>query len=136
MGESIAVVSMPAVTLLFAGILGLMAFAVALPAGRLRGKTGISVGDGGNQDLLVAMRRHGNFVEVVPIALVLMGLLEMNGVSTTAIFVFGTVLVVCRIAHAVGLKADDIQNIARGVGAGGSALLTVVMSVWAVVLFF
>ncbi len=73
---------MPVVTLLYAGLFGLMAIAVAIPAGRLRSVTGISVGDGGNPDLVLAMRRHANFVEWVPIALILIGLLEMNGVCS------------------------------------------------------
>lgn len=127
---------MPTITLLYAGLLGLMNIGVAVPAGRLRGKTGISVGDGGNTDLLLAMRRHGNFTEYVPLALILIGLLEMNGVSATAIYTFGTLLVLFRLCHAFGLKTDSISDPLRGIGAGGTALLTVVMSVWGIVVFF
>lgn len=127
---------MPTITLLYAGLLGLMNIGVAFPAGRLRGKTGVSVGDGGNADLLVAMRRHGNFSEFVPLALILIGLLEMNGVSATAIYTFGALLVVFRLCHAFGLKADSISDPLRGIGAGGTALLTAVMSIWAIVAFF
>ena len=104
--------------------------------GSMRGKLGVSVGDGGNPDLLLAMRRHGNFIEAVPLALILMGLLEMNGLSGTTIHVFGAVLVVARICHAVGIKADSVATPLRGIGAGATALLTVVMSVWAVVAYF
>ena len=125
---------MPTITLLFAGIFGLMSIAVAFPAGALRGKTGISVGDGGNPDLLLAMRRQANFVEYVPLALILMALLEMNGMSATAMYAFGGVLVVARICHAIGIKKDNPANILRGLGAGGTALLTVVMSIWGIVL--
>ena len=64
---------MPVVTMLYAGLLGLMAVAVAVPAGRLRGQTGVSIGDGGNAELLLAIRRHGNFAEWVPLALILIG---------------------------------------------------------------
>jgi len=36
---------------------------IAVPfAGMTRGRLKISVGDGGNKDLLLAMRRHANFV--------------------------------------------------------------------------
>lgn len=124
------------ITALYAGILGLMAVAVAVPAGRLRGETGISIGDGGNQALLLAMRRHGNFAESVPIVLILIGVLELNGVSALALHIMGVVLVVARIAHAVGLKADTTAGLGRAIGAGGTALLTVVASVWAIVTFF
>lgn len=127
---------MPTVTILYAGILGLMAVAVAAPAGLLRGKLGISIGDGGNADLLLAMRRHGNFAESVPILLVIIGYLEMNGISATAVHAMGAVLVASRVAHAVGLKTDEVQNVFRGLGAGGTALLTVIASIWSIVVYF
>lgn len=127
---------MPVITALYAGILGLMSIALAFPAGSLRGKLQVSVGDGGHPELLLAMRRHGNFVEYVPLALILIGLLELNGVTGTAIHAFGAGLVVARICHAVGLKADTVNSVPRGIGAGGTALITIVASAWAITLFF
>jgi uncharacterized membrane protein YecN with MAPEG domain len=62
---------MPAVTAFYAGLLGLMAIAIAFKAGRLRGRLNVPIGDGGNRDLLLAMRRHANFAEWAPLALVL-----------------------------------------------------------------
>ena len=94
------------------------------------------MGDGGNDELLLAIRRHGNFVEFVPLAVILMGLLEMNGLSALTIHIFGAVLVIARILHATGLKSDDLSTIGRGLGAGGTALLTIVMSIWGIVEFF
>ncbi|MGI9323907.1 MAG: MAPEG family protein [Pseudomonadales bacterium] len=125
---------MPSIIILYAGILGLMAVVLAAPAGLLRGKLGVSVGDGGNMGLLLAMRRHGNFAESVPILLIIIGFLEMNGVSGTAIHAMGGILVLARVAHAMGLK-EDIQNPLRGIGAGATALLTVVASIWAIVVY-
>lgn len=126
---------MPTITLLYAGLLGLINIGLAFPAGQLRGKTGISVGDGGNAELLLAMRRHANFTEFVPVALILIGLLEMNRVSATAIYVFGALLVLFRLCHAFGIKTESMSNPLRGIGAAGTALLTVVMSVWGIVVF-
>ena len=100
----------PATTALYAGILGLMAIALAFPAGSLRGKKKISIGDGGDMDLLLAIRRHGNFTEWVPITLILIGLLEMGGVSNTVIHVLGAGLVVCRISHAAALNAPSAKT--------------------------
>lgn len=45
-------------------------------------------------ELLLAMRRHANFIEFVPLALVLIAMLELNGVSTTASHALGAGLVV------------------------------------------
>lgn len=125
----------PTVTLLYAGLFGLMTVVLGVFPGRLRGKTKISIGDGGNPELLLAMRRHGNFVENVPMALILMALLEMNGAGAAGLHGLGTALLAARIAHAVGLKADTIQGIGRAAGAGGTALVLVVASIWCLVLF-
>ena len=121
------------ITALYAGILGLMAIAVGFAAGSLRGKKGISVGDGGDKDMLLAMRRHGNFAEWVPITLIVIALLEMNGGPATAIHALAGGLVVARIAHAFGLKADTMESVGRLIGAAGTALILVVASIWLIV---
>ena len=127
---------MTIITLLYAGILGLISIVLAFGVGSKRGATGISVGLGDSDELLIANRRHGNFVEYVPLALILMGLLEMNGVSAMTIHIFGAILVIARICHPLGLRIDVATHPLRAIGAGGTALLTVVMSVWAIVIFF
>jgi len=127
---------MPEITALYAGIMGLIAITLAFLAGSQRGKTGISIGDGDNKDLLLAMRRHGNFIEWVPMTLILLGLLELDGGAPRAIHVMGVALVVFRIAHAVGLKADSIQGIGRLIGAAGTTLVMAVLSVWNIVVYF
>jgi hypothetical protein len=123
---------MLSITALYAGILGIMSIGIAFGAGSLRGKTGISIGHGDNAELHLAMRRHGNFAEFVPLALVLIGILELNGVTSSAVHGLGAVLVVARICHAMGIEADSITNPLRGIGAGATALVTVVASVWAI----
>ena len=127
---------MPVITALYAGILGLISIPLAFAAGSKRGKLKVSVGDGGDPELLLAMRRHANFVEFVPLALILVALLELGGVSGTAIHAMGAGLVVARIAHATGLKADTLSNPGRAIGAAGSTLVILVASVWAIVNFF
>ena len=127
---------MPTITMLYAGILGLISIILAFGVGRTRGSTGISIGLGDSEELLVANRRHGNFVEFVPMALILMALLEMNGVASTASHAFGVVLVISRICHPLGLKVGVTTHPLRAVGAIGTVLVTVVLSVWSIVAFF
>ena len=38
----------------------------------------------------------------------------------------GITMIVARLCHAVGIKADTIQSIPRGVGAGGTLLVTLI----------
>lgn len=127
---------MPIIIALYAGILGLMAIALAAPAGAMRGKTKISIGDGGNPELLLAMRRQANFLETVPLALILLALLEMNGAPALAIHGLAITLIVARALHATALKADTIEGFGRAAGAAGSALVLLVASIWSIVTFF
>lgn len=129
-------VSVPIVTALYAGVLGLISIAIAFMAGGKRGSTGISIGDGGNIEMITAMRRHANFVEFVPLSLILIGLLEMNGVGSTAIHAFGELLVFFRVSHAYGFRSDGSKAIFRTIGAAGNTLLLVVASIWAITLYF
>ena len=129
-------VPMPTTTALYAGLLGLMSLVIGALAGRLRARTGIFLGDGGNAEMTAAMRRHGNFVENVPMLLVLMGLLELNRVDPTYLHVMGVLIVVTRAAHAYGMRADEASGrLLRGIGAGGSGLVMLTASVMAIASF-
>ena len=124
------------ITALYAGILGLVSLGISMAAGSARARAKVSVGDGGNPDLVLAMRRHANFVEYTPLALILIALVEWNGAPGAAVHALGAVLAVARVSHAVGLKGDTMQSPLRMVGAVGTMLVTLVSSLWAIYLFF
>ena len=73
-----SIMSAPVITALYAGILGFLMIGLAVAVGRVRGSSKISIGDGGDVDVIVAMRRHANFVEFVPLTLLLIALLELS----------------------------------------------------------
>ena len=127
---------MPIVTALYAGLLGLMSIAIAFVPGRIRTARGISIGHGDDPALHLAMRRHANFVEFVPLALLLIALLEMNGAPTGVVHGFGASLVAFRIAHALGLRPETPRTPLRGIGAGGSTLVIAAASLGALWIFF
>ena len=131
-----SIIAAPIITALYAGVLGLVSIGIAVAAGKVRASTGISIGDGGNLEVIVAMRRHANFVEFVPLALILIGLLEMNGVAAGAIHGLGASLVVARLSHAFGYRGDDSMRAFRAIGAIGSTLVLAVASIWATIVFF
>ena len=123
------------ITALYAGLLGLLCLVLGIRSGLLRQKTGVSLGSGDSQDQLVAFRRHGNFSEWVPMALILIAVLELNNVSGTALHLLGASLFVARVAHPLGLSAEKMAVPARSVGAAGTALVVLISGVWAIVTF-
>jgi len=114
------------ITALYLAVFAVFASVLAFLPGRIRGQSGISIGDGGRPDLLLAMRKHGNFVEHVPLVLIMFAALELNGASPTLLHGLGIGLFAARVLHAVGLKADTIQSIPRGLGAGGTLLISLI----------
>lgn len=120
------------ITALYAGLLAIYSIWLSSRVGSMRGKTGISILHGDNMELAEKMRRHGNFIEYVPIALILIGALEINGSSPVFLHSLGAVLVITRVAHAHGLYHDNIRHPLRAVGAAGTALVTVVAGIAAI----
>lgn len=114
------------VTGLYAGLLALIYLVLFGTVGYVRTKTNVSLGDGGDPKLTVANRRHMNFVENVPLALLLLALLELSGASKTFLHVLGTALVVARIVHPFGIDAQNMMRPQRAIGAGLTAVVIAV----------
>jgi uncharacterized membrane protein YecN with MAPEG domain len=110
-----------------AGLLGLLAVALLSNVGRLRGKTRVFIGDGGNTELITAMRAQANFVENVPMALLLIWLVStFYGAATVA--ALSVLLVVARVLHAAGMLG--YLKFGRAAGATITLLVLVVASIW------
>ena len=127
---------MPEITMLFAGIFGIMAVVLGSFPGLRRAKLDVSVGHGNDPQLELGMRRHANFIENVPLALILLGLIEMNGAAPIGLYILGTILFAARLAHAIAFTPNSTRSIIRGLGAGGSVLVIIASSVWGFYLFF
>ena len=125
---------MPTVTILYAGLLGLFSMVLSAGAGILRGKKNIDAGDGGDPDMLRAMRRHANFTEYVPLALVLIALLELTGVRSLVIHAMGLTLIAGRLLHAAYFN-EGVKSVLRGIGAGLNALVIAIASIWGIAVY-
>ena len=121
---------MIAVTALYTGILALMLVVLSLYVVRGRWANKVSVGDGGNEDMLRRMRTHANFIEYVPLALIGLYLLEVTRHSVIILHALGIALVVARLLHVYGMRAGG-ANFGR---AGGATLTLVILLVEAVLL--
>ena len=120
------------VTLTYASFFAIFSLILSFRAGTYRGKAGVSVlyGEPANMELAQRIRVHQNFLEYVPMILIVMGALEASGVSRMFLYVVGDLLVIARIAHAVGLKHDNMSHVGRLIGAGLTALITLVIGVY------
>lgn len=107
------------VTLLYTSLLALWFVILSIRVIRYRGAASISLGDGGNPELRRLIRGHGNFVDYAPLALILMGLLELSGGDKTSLHVIGGLLLVGRVAYGWALSFTQGNAVGR---TGGMAL--------------
>jgi uncharacterized membrane protein YecN with MAPEG domain len=119
---------LPAVSALYAAAFGLVAAVLTARVILARVKTGIQAGDGGNAELGQRIRAHANFAEQVPLALLLIVLVEMAGTSVLAVHALGGALVVARLANASGLSGSLGPTTRRQAGAGLTLLVVVAAS--------
>jgi uncharacterized membrane protein YecN with MAPEG domain len=91
------------ITPVYAGLFALFYIFLSLRVAMMRRSTQVSLGDGGNQQLAHRTRVHGNFIEYVPLVLILMALAELQGQTAWVVHLIGASLVVGRLMHAYGL---------------------------------
>ncbi len=94
---------MVVITPLFAAIFGLMYVALSINVVRYRFGDRISLGTGDNKHLERAIRAHGNFMEYVPLAILLMWFIETLTLSASTVFWLGSILLIARVSHAFGI---------------------------------
>lgn len=95
------------VTTMYAALLGLLLIFLSDMVSRSRKRSDISLGHGDDPMLERAMRAHGNFVEYVPLGLILLLLLELKDLTPWALHVLGAMLLVGRLLHAYGMMRPD-----------------------------
>lgn len=92
-----------AVSGFYIGLTAIMAVYFSWRVVKLRRGLKIGLGSEGNQELNLASRVHANLIENAPIALALLLVAEMNGLAEVYLHLMGTVWLVARMLHAIGL---------------------------------
>ena len=92
------------VTPLYAALFGIILFVLSIRTIRLRRQLRIAIGAGDDDAMERAMRVHANFCEYVPIALLLIYMLELVVGSNYWIHALGFGLLVGRLVHAYGVS--------------------------------
>lgn len=122
------------ITLLTAGACGLLYFVLSLRVVLVRRTAGVSLGDGGDAELLARIRAHANFAEYVPFCLLLIGAIELStDIAPLGLWIAGAGLIIVRLFHAVGM-ALPAPNPWRVLGTAGTWTLMVLLSLWGMVI--
>jgi len=120
------------ITGLYAGLCGLLLTILYVRVSQRRLATKIGMGTGSDAVLEQRIRAHGNFIESVPIALILLYLFEQAGVDSIYVHAFGVALVLARVAHAQGISTTSGRSTGRFYGSIGTLLVIAGLSVWIV----
>lgn len=84
----------------------------------------ISLGDGDNSKLQCAVRAHGNFIEYVPFALILLFLAEYQGLASHYCHALGAMLLIGRVFHNLGIIEKNLKY--RQIGAIATFMVIIV----------
>jgi uncharacterized membrane protein YecN with MAPEG domain len=121
------------VTPLYAAALVLWFLVLTLRVAQERGKARIFLGDGGNVAVQRVIRGHANFAEYVPLALLLLAILEISRFSLYVIHALGLTLLLARLLHGYALSFTAEFRFGRSWG----ALLTgIVLAIEAVLCLY
>lgn len=120
------------ITLFYAGLCTLLVLVLAVRVITRRMRARIGIGDGGDHEMQRRVRAHSNAVEYLPLALILLGGMELNGYHDAVIHGFGATLLVSRLLHAWGLSRKSGTSPGRFLGTLFTLLLMVAMSLFAI----
>jgi hypothetical protein len=115
-----------AVFFVCAGLLGLLAAALTMNVGRMRTKKRIFLGDGGDAEMIGAIRAHGNLLELTPLILILLWMMH-GPLGHRLADILAIILVVARFLHAGGMLG--LMPYGRPTGAVTTTAVLVVAAV-------
>ncbi len=97
---------MSIITPIYAAILAIIFVALSLRIIKTRRQNNISLGDAANTKLQRAIRAQGNFAEYVPLALILLGYVEILQYPQALLHALAASLVLGRLLHAWGISNE------------------------------
>jgi uncharacterized membrane protein YecN with MAPEG domain len=101
---------------LYIGLAALLLIVLSVRVMQLRDRHQVGIGDGGHPDLARAIRVQANFVEYVPLALLLLLCVDLVGDAKWIVHALGILLLLGRVLHAYGLGRSETRSFGRAVG--------------------
>lgn len=118
------------ITALYAALLGVLFIFLSFMVSKNRLRAHVSLGDGSDEGLEQAIRAQGNFAEYVPMALLLLGLVEVQGAAAGLVHGLGATLLVSRLMHAWGISRPKAVHPGRKFGTIFTWLMILAASVY------
>ncbi|HET7610207.1 MAG TPA: MAPEG family protein [Rhodanobacteraceae bacterium] len=119
----------------YAALGALLIVALGVRVMWLRNTRRVGLGAGGDAVLARAIRAHANAAEYLPIALLLLVLLALEQTRPGLLHMFGIVLIVARILHAIGLSTASGRSLGRIAGIGLTVAVIIAMAILLIVRF-
>jgi len=104
------------ISMLYLSLLSLTALTITIGIVKVRMKTGISLGDGDDENLKRVMRVQSNLLENLLPFSILFILLELNNTSIILLHTIGTVFLIARLIHAFGFSKKSGRSFGRYYG--------------------
>ena len=92
------------ITSIIAAILTIIFIKLSFAVIGLRRKNKVGLGSGGHEDLERAIRTQANFAEYIPLGVILIACLELNGAPWWLMAIPGVSLIIGRLIHAKGMN--------------------------------
>ena len=92
------------ITSIVAAVLTIIFVKLSFAVIALRRANKVGLGSGGHEDLERAIRAQGNFAEYVPLGIILIACLELNGAPWWLVLFPGVTLIIGRLIHAKGIN--------------------------------
>jgi len=104
---------------------------LSIRIGMIRTAKKISIGDGGDMDLIARMRAHANFIENTPLVLVMIAAIELARTGNPYLMGIAALYMLGRVAHGIGMDGGPLGFL-RGLGTLTTMLAQLGLGVWAV----
>lgn len=123
------------ITLTIAAAAAVLHIWLAGRVSQLRRGYKISIGDGGNEALLRRIRAHGNYVENMPVVVILLALVELAGGDPRILWGAAIIFIVSRLLHAFGMDRTPPSRL-RMIGMMGSMLALLILVGYAIFIVY
>lgn len=122
-------INLLSITPIYIALLGILFIPFTMRIGFYRMGNKIDLGDGDDPKMFKLIRGQANFVETVPLAVVLLLLMEILGAGDTWLHVMGALLVGGRFLHYVGITELG-PFICRPVGMFATLSIYLIAPIW------